>query len=724
LIVGKLPAGIVVAGLAVALATGLSARAATGKTAALLVGVSKYDNLKEDKWLRAPKTDVERMVRTLKLLGARLEDMEILADGVDASRTRPTFNNINDAFARLAGRAGEDDHVVIYMSGHGTQIPDDNGDEEDGLDEAFLPADAIPPPAGAARFDVGNAIRDDRIGELIDALRAKGAHVWLIADSCHSGTISRAATQESRAKEIGAKDFNTVLVPAAAPPPASQPRLAGGALSGERMREARGSLVAFYGSQDNEISLEIAMPPGAPENQQTWVSAFTDALITTIERGSVSTYRDLLADVSRSLRMNVPPRTRQTPGFDGDALDRPVLGGTTVTLAPGHPVEGDVIVGGLIAGFEPGTVVALYGKSDASANAPIGHAQVTRADQLGSRIVPVSFPCERRDGVPVCNARDDKMLIDRARYARLIAPITRAPLRVSHPRDWPGRPPVAPRKSIETAVLNRISGDSESALRIDDERPDFVWYRTTEGYRFVPGWISAAEEEFGPAMKFEALDDEAAAAAVLAALERARLLLRLDRVRQGLPSNAFPIGVATAKTSLVRYEHDGNGRCRFSDRAPSPLGQHEALSICDGVVVDVRNAGHDPVFVTVFVLDDGWNLIPQGNACRQGAQNRLAGGGTRSVRLLYGPGTISPGNAPRGRQGVIVLAVPFRAGEAMPFDPCRLAGPATARAIGTAGDTVEEMLGGTPGTRSVGGTNLDGLVMSLDTWPLAQGGRL
>ena len=30
----------------------------------------------------------------------------------------------------------------IYMSGHGTQIPDDNGDEDDGLDEAFLPVDA------------------------------------------------------------------------------------------------------------------------------------------------------------------------------------------------------------------------------------------------------------------------------------------------------------------------------------------------------------------------------------------------------------------------------------------------------------------------------------------------------------------------------------------------------------------------------------------------------
>ena len=66
------------------------------------------------------------------------------------------------------------DQVVIYMSGHGTQIPDDNGDEDDGFDEAFLPVDAIPPPSGADRFDMTNVIRDDRIGELVDALRAKG----------------------------------------------------------------------------------------------------------------------------------------------------------------------------------------------------------------------------------------------------------------------------------------------------------------------------------------------------------------------------------------------------------------------------------------------------------------------------------------------------------------------------------------------------------------------
>lgn len=43
------------------------------------------------------------------------------------------------------------DTVVIYFSGHGTQIADDNGDEADGLDEALIPCDTIDVDSLAAR---------------------------------------------------------------------------------------------------------------------------------------------------------------------------------------------------------------------------------------------------------------------------------------------------------------------------------------------------------------------------------------------------------------------------------------------------------------------------------------------------------------------------------------------------------------------------------------------
>ena len=40
---------------------------------------------------------------------------------------------------------------------------------------------------------VENAIVDDEFGAAIDALRAKGAFVWVVFDACHSGTMDRGA---------------------------------------------------------------------------------------------------------------------------------------------------------------------------------------------------------------------------------------------------------------------------------------------------------------------------------------------------------------------------------------------------------------------------------------------------------------------------------------------------------------------------------------------------
>ena len=85
-----------------------------------------------------------------------------------------------------------DDFVYLHFSGHGSQAPALNDETElDGLDELFLPVDIGPwnDTVGA----VENALLDDEIGEMIGAIRAKGATVWAVFDSCHSGTATRAS---------------------------------------------------------------------------------------------------------------------------------------------------------------------------------------------------------------------------------------------------------------------------------------------------------------------------------------------------------------------------------------------------------------------------------------------------------------------------------------------------------------------------------------------------
>jgi hypothetical protein len=89
----------------------------------------------------------------------------------------------------LIGAAKAGDVVAITFSGHGTYVPDMNGDEIDGLDEALCPYDI---QTGGA------ALTDDEIHALF-AARKPGVRLVLVSDSCHSGTVTRAALADAPA---------------------------------------------------------------------------------------------------------------------------------------------------------------------------------------------------------------------------------------------------------------------------------------------------------------------------------------------------------------------------------------------------------------------------------------------------------------------------------------------------------------------------------------------
>nr|MBL8412077.1 caspase family protein [Dechloromonas sp.] len=93
------------------------------------------------------------------------------------------------AMGDLIGKAAKGDTLVITFSGHGTYQPDEDGDEADGLDEALCPYDLQ---------TKGEALTDDEIKALF-ASRKAGVRIVLISDSCHSGTVTRAAKAEKDA---------------------------------------------------------------------------------------------------------------------------------------------------------------------------------------------------------------------------------------------------------------------------------------------------------------------------------------------------------------------------------------------------------------------------------------------------------------------------------------------------------------------------------------------
>ena len=73
--------------------------------------------------------------------------------------------------------------LVFQYSGHGTYVPDRNGDEPDRRDEALCPND----------FRRAGLILDDEIASILGGL-AEGSELLVIMDCCHSGSNTREGT--------------------------------------------------------------------------------------------------------------------------------------------------------------------------------------------------------------------------------------------------------------------------------------------------------------------------------------------------------------------------------------------------------------------------------------------------------------------------------------------------------------------------------------------------
>jgi hypothetical protein len=166
--------------------------AQAGEQHALLIGINNYQQLPT---LNGALNDVEVM-RDLIVhrYGFDPANVTVLTDN------QATREGILQALNSLASRAGPSDTVYIHYSGHGSQVEDLSGDEEDGLDETICPQDARTP-------DVPD-ITDDEIDEIVSKFRTP--RVFIVMDSCHSGTGLRSATSNIRVRSVP-RDERTYL---------------------------------------------------------------------------------------------------------------------------------------------------------------------------------------------------------------------------------------------------------------------------------------------------------------------------------------------------------------------------------------------------------------------------------------------------------------------------------------------------------------------------------
>ncbi len=141
---------------------------------AVLIGINRYRIPGAD--LRGCVPDVKNMSDLLqRLYGFDAADIQMITD-FDATKKA-----MQDAITGLIQSGNRGDVLLLHYSGHGSNVPDDNGDEADNRDEILCPTD----------LDWYDPLRDDWLRNVFDGLR-DGVNLTMISDSCHSGTVTRA----------------------------------------------------------------------------------------------------------------------------------------------------------------------------------------------------------------------------------------------------------------------------------------------------------------------------------------------------------------------------------------------------------------------------------------------------------------------------------------------------------------------------------------------------
>lgn len=149
-----------------------SPRGPGGRTA-LCVGIDDYK--KPADRLKGAVKDAELWATALRSAGFTVKPLT----NSDATRQK-----ILGELFRMVTTASPGDVLVFQYAGHGTWVPDSDGDEKtDGADEAICPVD----------FRDGHLIVDDDFARIWN-LMPDGVSLTIFLDSCHSGGGSRRVT--------------------------------------------------------------------------------------------------------------------------------------------------------------------------------------------------------------------------------------------------------------------------------------------------------------------------------------------------------------------------------------------------------------------------------------------------------------------------------------------------------------------------------------------------
>lgn len=159
---------------------------------ALVIGIGDYRNFSDEVGGDLPGAVNDAKAfrdAAVARLGVPPDHVHMVLD-LDATRARLE----SEMTEWLPSVAGPRDLVWIFYAGHGSQVWDTDGDEEDGLEETICPTDVL---RGSPDVD----ILDDDIGRWLAGIPA--ADVVVVWDKCHAESSTRSATPFALPRALG-----------------------------------------------------------------------------------------------------------------------------------------------------------------------------------------------------------------------------------------------------------------------------------------------------------------------------------------------------------------------------------------------------------------------------------------------------------------------------------------------------------------------------------------
>lgn len=280
----------------------------------------------------ASANDVPYVSKSLQQLGFKKANIRILKD------QQATKKGILSAFELLLKQVRTGDYIYLHFSGHGQQVPDDNGDEVDQLDEAIVPYDShLKYKAGINEGQF--LIRDDELRGWLKQLRLKagpkGQVIWVV-DACHSGTGTRG---------LGAYRGSDIVL---APPSFYLNKKVGQVKekSFEPLKENSpqlAPLASFFGASPNQLNFETVDFQGEAVGSLTYAMS---QVLANMKR--VYTFKEVYDRVALKMKVIAP---RQSPVWEGEG-NLQILGGS---------LQNQAIIHNVLKVVDPQTITADIG---------------------------------------------------------------------------------------------------------------------------------------------------------------------------------------------------------------------------------------------------------------------------------------------------------------------------------------------------------------------------